>query len=77
MQKKDDKVGNKTANREKGKRKKRKRERKIERDSPKKKQVQILACAHALKTDLFNYVRSVGKYAFLSAKLIFSHSYAD
>ena len=51
MQKKDDKVGNKTANKEG---KKRERERKIENDSPKK--VQILAFAHVWKTKkLFNY----------------------
>ena len=45
MQKKDDKVGNETANKEG---KKRERERKIEIDSPKK--VQILAFAHVWKT---------------------------
>ena len=72
MQKKDDKVGNKTAI----KRKKRERERKIKTDSPKK--VQILAFAHVLKTKkLFNYVRLVGKYVFFLEKLVFSHSYAN
>ena len=44
MQKKDDKVGNKTANKEGNKGRERERERKIEIDSPKK--VQILAFAH-------------------------------
>ena len=36
MQKKDDKVGNKTANKEEGQRKKRERDKKIELDSQKK-----------------------------------------
>ena len=73
MQKKDDKVGNKTANKEG---KKKKREGKIEIDSPKK--VQILAFAHEWKTKkLFNYVRLVGKYVFFLEKLVFSHSYAN
>ena len=73
MQKKDDKVGNKTANKEG---KKRQRERKIEIDSP--KEVQILAFAHVWKTKkLFNYVRLVGKYVFFLEKLVFSHSYAN
>ena len=72
MQKKDDKVGNKTANKEG---KKRERERKMENDSPKK--VQILAFAHVWKTKkLFNYVSLVGKFFFLE-KLVFSHSYAN
>ena len=62
MQKKDDKVGNQTSNKEG----KKNRERKI------------LAFAHAWKTkNLFNYVRLVGKYAFFLAKLVFSHSYAN
>ena len=46
MQNKDDKVGNKTINKE-GKEGEKKRERKIEIDSQKKKTVQILTFAHA------------------------------
>ena len=73
MQKKDDKVGNKTANKEG---KKKKREGKIEIDSPKK--VQILAFAHEWKTKkLFNYVRLVGKSVFFLEKLVFRHSYVN
>ena len=45
MQNKDDKVGNKTANKQERQRKKREQERKIEMDS--QKRVQILAFAHA------------------------------
>ena len=48
MQKKDDKVGNKTANKQERQRKKREQERKIEIDSQKK--VQILAFAHEWQT---------------------------
>ena len=81
MQKKDDKVGNKTTNKEKKEGKKGERERKIEIDGKKKKkkQVQIFCFAHSWKTrKLFNYVRLVGKYAFFFlAKLIFSHSHAN
>ena len=63
MQNKDDKVGNKTANKQERQRKKREQERKIEIDLQKK--VQILAFAHAWKTKkLFNYVRLVEKHAF-------------
>ena len=73
MQKKDDKVGNKTANKE-GKEGKKQ----IERERSKlirKKKVKI---AHAWKTKkLSNYVRLVGKYAFFLPKLVFSHSYAN
>ena len=62
MQKKDDKVGNKTE-----------RERKIEIDSQKKVKI-----AYAWKTKkLSNYVRLVGKYAFFLPKHVFSHSYAN
>ena len=53
MQKKDDKVGNKTAYEEE--RLVRMRE----------------------KKELFNYVRSVGNYAFFLTKLIFSYSYVN
>ena len=76
MQKKDDKVGNKTAFQEEREREKREQERKIQIGSPKK--VQILALAQAWKSNkLFNYVRLVEKYAFFLAKPIFSHSYVN
>ena len=72
MQKKDDKVGNKTAIK---KEKKREREKDQNRFA---KKVQILVFAHVLKTKkLFNYVRLVGKYVFFLEKLVFSHSYAN
>ena len=72
MQKKDDKVGNKTANKQ-GKEGKKQSER--ERSKLILKKVKI---AHAWKTKkLFNYVRLVGKYAFFLPKLVFSHSYAN
>jgi len=48
MQKKDDKVGNETANNEERRGKKEERERQIKIDSQQKK-VQILACAHGWK----------------------------
>ena len=66
MQNKDDKVGNKTANKQERQRKKREQERKIEIDSQKK--VQILAFAH---------MWLVEKHAFFLAKLFFSLSYAN
>ena len=70
MQSKDDKVGNKTANKQERQRKKREQERKIKIDLQKK--VHILAFAHAWKTKkLFNNFRLVGKYAFFLAKLFF------
>ena len=76
MQKKDNKVGNKTANKEEGQRKKTEQDGKIEIDSQKKGK--ILACAHAWKTKkVFNYILLVRKYAFSVAKLIFSLSYAN
>ena len=72
----DDKVGNKTANKQERQREKREQERKIEIDL--QKRVQIFAFAHAWKTKkLFNYVRLVEKHAFLLAKLFFSPSYAN
>ena len=56
MQKKDDKVGNKTAYKKKGKGKKKRATKKFEIDSPKK--VQILAYAHARKTKMLqNYIQ--------------------
>ena len=76
MQSKDDKVGNKTANKQERQRKKREQERKIEIDL--QKNVHILAFAHAWKTKkLFNYVRLVKKHAFFVAKLFFSFSYSN
>ena len=76
MQNKDDKVGNKTANKQERQRKKREQERKIEIDSQKK--VQIRAFVHAWKTKkLFNYVRLVEKHAFFLAKHFFSLSYVN
>ena len=66
MQNKDDKVGNKTANKQERQRKKREQERKIEIDSQKK--VQILAFAHTWLVE---------KHAFFLAKLFFSLSYAN
>ena len=56
MQKKDDKVGNKTAYKKKGKGKKKWATKKFKIDSQKK--VQILAYAHARKTKkLQNYIQ--------------------
>ena len=73
MQRKDDKVGNKTTNKEE---KEGGKESEWEKD--RNREVQILAFAHAWTTKkLINYVRLVGKYAFFLAKLIFSHSYAN
>ena len=76
MQNKDDKVGNKTANKQERQREKREQERKIEIDS--QKRVQILAFVQAWKTKkLFNYVRLVEKHAFFLVKLFFSLSYPN
>ena len=56
MQNKDDKVGNKTTNKQERQRKKREQERKIQIDQQKK--VQILAFVRAWKTKkLFNNIR--------------------
>ena len=66
MQKKNDKVGNKTANKQERQGKKREQERKIQIDSQKK--IQILAFAWKPKKR-FNYVRLVEKYAFFFANL--------
>ena len=76
MQNKDDKVANKTTNKQERQRKKREQERKIQIDSQKK--VQILAFVRAWKTKkLFNNIRLVEKHAFFLAKLFFSLSYAN
>ena len=67
MQKKEDKVGHKTANKEEKQRKKWEREKDRNRFG---KKIQILARGHAWKTKkLFIYVRVVGKYAFFVAFL--------
>ena len=50
MQKKDNKIGNKTAYKEERQIKEKKRAREKDRNRFAKKQVQILACAHAQKT---------------------------
>ena len=72
MQNKDDKVGNKTANKQERQRKKDSKRKKIETDFQKK--VQILTLAHAWKTKrLLNYVRLVKKNAFLLVKLFETH----
>ena len=77
MQKKDDKVGNKTANNEERQRKKEEQGRQIKVDSQQKK-VQILGlCVWVKNKKLFNYVQLVGKYTFYVAKLTFSHPYAN
>ena len=66
MQKKEDKVGNKTTNKDGKKQKMKARAKDGNR------------FAYAWKTKkLFNHVRLVGKYAFFLAKLVFSHSYAN
>ena len=75
MQKKDDKEGNKTADKQEKQTKNRAREKDWNRFA---KKDQILAFAHAWKTNkLFNYVRLLEKYAFFLAKLICSHFYAN
>ena len=79
MQKKNDKVGNKTANKEERQRKKRVRERQIKIDSspsPKKKAKCWLVRMREKQKKLFNDVRFVRKKAFF-AKPIFSRSYAN
>ena len=72
MQKKDDKVGNKTANKEGKKESERGRLNKIRQ---KKSKFWLLRMCEKQKK-LFNYVRLVGKYVFFLEKLVFSHSYA-
>ena len=75
MQKKDDKEGNKTADKQEKQTKNRAREKDRHRFA---KKDQILAFVHAWKTNkLFNYARLLEKYAFFLAKLIFSHFYAN
>ena len=75
MQKKDDKEGNKTADKQEKQTKNRAREKDWHRFA---KKDQILAFGHAWKTNkLFNYARLLEKYAFFLAKLIFSHFYAN
>ena len=76
MLNKDDKVGNKTANKQERQREKREQERKIEIDLQTKVQILAFACAWKTKK-LFNYVRLVEKHAFFLAKLFSSLSYAN
>ena len=61
MQKKDDKVGNKTANKEERQRKKRERERKIEKDLTKNNNW-LVHMREKHKSCFKNYVLLVGKY---------------
>ena len=75
MQKKDDKEGNKTADKQEKQTKNSAREKDRNRFA---KKDQSLAFEHVWKTNkLFNHVRLLEKYAFLLAKLIFSHFYAN
>ena len=60
MQKKDDKVGNKTANKQERQRKKRERERKLETDSQKSK-FWLLRMREKQIKKLLNYIRLVEK----------------
>ena len=69
MQSKDDKVGNKTINKE-GKEGGKKAREKDRNRFAKETKVQILAFAHALKT-IKLFFRLVGKYAFFSRKTRF------
>ena len=69
MQNKDDKVANKTANKQERQREKRGQERKIEIDSQKRSK---FAFAHAWKTKkLFNYVRLVKQTCLFPCKTLF------
>ena len=73
MQKKDDKVGNKTANKE-GKEGEKESER--VRSKYIRKKIWLLQMREKQKM-LFNYVRLVGKYVFFLEKLVFRHSYVN
>ena len=73
MQKKDDKVDNKIANKE-GKTKK---AREKDRNRFAKKSPNFGFCAYVNEKKLFNYVRLVGQNVFFLAKLVFSHNYAN
>ena len=73
MQKKDDKVGNKTANKEGKKGSERERSKMIRQ---KRSKFGFLRTCEETKK-LFNYVRLVGKYVFFLEKFVFSHSYTD
>ena len=74
MQKKDDKEGNKIADKEERQRKIRERGERSKEIRKKNPNFGFCACEKHKK--LFNYVRLVRKYAFFLAKPIFSHSYA-
>ena len=69
MQKKEDRVGHKTANKKERRRKKRERERKIEIDSKKKIKFRLVGMREKQKSSVFIYVRVVGKCAFFVAFL--------
>ena len=73
MQKKDDKVGNKTANKEERQRKKRERERKIEKDLTKNNNW-LVHMREKQKSCFKNYVLLVGKY-FIFIYLFFLHKH--
>ena len=75
MQKKDDKVGNKTANKEERQRKKRERERKIEKDLTKNNNW-LVHMREKQKSCFKNYVLLVGKYfIFIFIYLFFLHKH--
>ena len=76
MQKKDDKVGNKTANSEERQRTKEEREGQIRIDSQQKSKFWPVRMREKQKK-AFDYVLLVGKYAFYVAKLTLSHPYAN
>ena len=76
MQKKDNKVCKKTANKQERQRKQRERERKIEIDSQLRSKSWLLHMREKQKIT-FNYVRLVKKYAFFPVKINLSYSYAN
>ena len=73
MQKKDDKVGNKTANKEERQRKKRERERKIEKDLTKNNNW-LVHMREKHKSCFKNYVLLVGKYLIFIFIIIFFYT---
>ena len=76
MQKKNDKVGNKTEYKKEMKKGEKRVRKKIKTDLPKK--VQILAYGHAWKIkELLNYNQLGRKYVLIVAKLFFSHPHAN
>ena len=76
MQKKNDKVGNKSEYKKEMKKGEKRVRKNIKIDLLKK--VQILAYGHAWKIrELLNYIQLGGKYALIVAKLFFSHPHAN